>query len=260
MNAATPVEAGIASSPVEKACRILRVMGDARHGRLTDIATAARLDKATALRLLETLGREGFVVRDPTTKCYTLGREAFVLGLAAHARTDLRRRVRPGLLRLVASFQDTAILSIPAGIESVCVDLQLGSFPIRANYLDVGSRRPLGVGSGSLAILAWLSDDEIAAVLPYLADRLDRYPRFTPAFLEQQIALARRRGYVVLLDAVVERMGGVALPIRSADGRPIGALSIAALSERIDDRETALVAALRREVGLIEAGLRDGGG
>ncbi|HSD55500.1 MAG TPA: helix-turn-helix domain-containing protein, partial [Burkholderiales bacterium] len=55
------------TSSVQKACRILRAMSDARTTRLTDIAAAAGLDKATALRLLEGLAGDGFVVRDADT-------------------------------------------------------------------------------------------------------------------------------------------------------------------------------------------------
>ena len=102
-----------------------------------------------ALRLLDVLVREGFVQRDPQTKRYTLGTETFVLGAAAAARFDPRPIVRPALIRLASAFHDSTILSIPRGAESVCVDLELGSFPIRANYLEIGSRRPLGAGAGN---------------------------------------------------------------------------------------------------------------
>ncbi|HOA94145.1 MAG TPA: helix-turn-helix domain-containing protein, partial [Quisquiliibacterium sp.] len=103
------------SSSVQKACSILRVMSDARNARLTDIALAAGLDKATALRLLDVLLRNGFVVRNPANKRYSLGPEIFTLGAAAVARNDPRAVARASLIRLVRLFEDTAILSIPRG-------------------------------------------------------------------------------------------------------------------------------------------------
>jgi DNA-binding IclR family transcriptional regulator len=242
-----------APSSVQKACRILRALTDARTTRLTDIAAAAGLDKATALRLLDVLARDGFVVRDTDTKHYALGGELFLLGAAALARFDPRPVVRPSLLRLANTFEDTAILSIPSGAESICMDVEEGRFPIRANYLQVGSRRPLGVGAGSLALLAWMSDAEREAVMPAIAARLDRYPRITPALLARQAAEARRRGYVLLLDVVVERMGGIAVPIIGRDGRPVAALSVAALTDRITERERQLAVALKREAAACEA-------
>jgi len=56
-----------------------------------------------------------------------------------------------------------------------------------------------------------------------------------------------RPGYAVLLDVVVERIGGVAVPIFGADGRPIAALGIAALSDRITSRLPMLAKALKHE-------------
>lgn len=234
-------------STVERAVRILRVMSDGTKARLTDIAEAAGLDKATTLRLLEALLRDGFVERNAQTKQFTLGPELMVLGAAALKRFDPRPLVRPSLMRLTGAFEDSIVLSIPSGVESLCIDVEEGRYPIRANYLTVGSRRPLGVGAGSLALLAWMPDAEREAVLDIMAGQLGRYPRITTALLKERIAHAREHGYAVLLDVVVERMGGIAMPILGADGRPVAAISIAALSDRILGREAALAQALKRE-------------
>ena len=233
-------------------------MSDAKNARLTDIAREAGLDKATTLRLLEVLTRDGFVTRDPTTKHYSLGTEVFALGAAAQSRFDPRPIVGASLLRLAHGFEDTAMLLVPSGAEAICVALQEGTYPIRANYLEVGSRRPLGVGAGSLALFAWMPDREIEALLPVVAARLERYPRITRRVLEDLIEQSRKRGYAMLLDLVVERMGGIAMPILGADGRPVAAIAIAALTERITSREEALEAALKREVAECVAAWRHG--
>lgn len=232
--------------------RILRVMSDGSQVRLTDIAAAADLDKATALRLLDVLVRDGFVERNPRTKHFTLGPELMLLGVAALKRFDPRPLVRPSLMRLTGASEDSVVLSIPSGCESLCIDVEEGSYPIRANYLRVGSRRPLGVGAGSLALLAWMPEAERDAVLDVMASQLGRYPRITPALLQERIEQARERGYALLLDVVVERMGGIAMPILDVDGRPVAAISIAALNDRILDREAELAQALKRETTLCQ--------
>ena len=48
-------------------------------------------------------------------------------------------------------------------------------------------------------------------------------------------------------------MGGVAVPIFGADGRPSAALSIAALSDRILSRLPMLVKGLQQEAGELSA-------
>jgi DNA-binding IclR family transcriptional regulator len=243
----------VQSTSLQKACRLLRALSDTRHARLTDLAAAARVDKASALRLLDTLMAEGMVERDPETKAFSPGREWLTLQAASQRRLDMRPLVRPALIRLANTFEDTAILSVPSGWESVCLEVRLGSFPIRANYLDIGSRRPLGVGAGSLALLAALPDDEIDAVLACIEPSLKRYPLIDVAMLRRHVDATRERGYAVLLDVVVERMGGIGIALPGPDGYPLGAISIAALNERIAEREPALARALRREADAVSA-------
>ena len=67
------------------------------------------------------------------------------------------------------------------------------------------------------------------------------------ALLRERVDQARERGYAVLLDVVVERMGGIGVAILDTEGRPVAALSIAALNDRILAREPALAQALLRE-------------
>ena len=235
------------TNSAQKVCRLLRVLSTPQPLRLTDICAGSGLDRATALRLIETLVSEGFVQRDAITKCYSLGDEALVLGMAMQGRDHICDRARPSLVRLAALSGDTLLLSTRHGLESVCIDREFGSFPIRANYLDVGSRRPLGAGAGSLALLAWLPNSEVEAILKLLQPALKkRYPRITPDLLRTEIAQARERGYAMLLDVVVDQMGGIAVPILGADGKPIGAISIAALTQRITTRLSMLVPALKR--------------
>jgi hypothetical protein len=173
--------------------------------RLADVAEGSGVNKATALRLLESLIDEGFVVRDEATRRYALGDEALALGIAMQGRDHIRDRARPTLLRLAAATGDTLLLSVRSGVESVCVDREFGSYPIRANYLDLGMRRPLGVGAGSLALLAWLPDDEVETVLGLIAPRItQRHPRIS-------IELLRTRGLAVApawLCAAAGRGGG----------------------------------------------------
>jgi DNA-binding IclR family transcriptional regulator len=234
-------------SSVQKACRILGVLADAGRARLTEISVKATLNKVTTLRILEVLTREGYVERDERNKTYRLGDQSLVLASAARTRDDLRARARASMVRLAAFSEDTVLLSVRQGYEAVCIDRESGAFPIRAAYLDVGSRRPLGVGAGATAVFAWLPDDELEVLLAEVAPKLSAYPDFSEDSIRNDIEAARLRGYAIVLNRVVERMGAISVPIIGLDGRPFAALSVAALSDRLVAREAQLVAALQRE-------------
>jgi DNA-binding IclR family transcriptional regulator len=227
--------------------------------RLTEISTAAALNKVTTLRILDTLVLEGFVERVDDGKRYELGPEVLAMTASLQRRENIRDIARPSLVRLASLSQDTVLLSVRSGNESVCVDCEVGDFPIRANYLSVGSRRPLGIGAGSLALLAWLQDREIDAILEVLTSSLAAFPKLPPKVIKAEIAASRERGYTLLLDKVIDRMGGVGIPLFGPDGTPAAAISIAALSERIAARLPELVDALRREAEFIARECRSPG-
>lgn len=235
------------SSAAQKVCRILKTLSSPVPQRLTDIANGSGVNKATVLRLLEEMMLEGFVQRDASSKKYSLGEEAITLGLAMQGRDHIRDRARPSILRLADMCGDTVLLSTRSGRDAVCVDREFGRFPIRANYLDLGMRRPLGVGAGSLALLAWLPDDEIDAVLDLNQSIIEtKYPQMSIGLIKDEVVRSRERGYAMLLDVVVKQMGGVGVPIFGRDGRPFASISIAALTDRIVGRLELLVSELQK--------------
>lgn len=238
-------------SSVQKACRILSVMGEPGQKRLTEIARLTGLNKVTALRLLEILCKEGFVFRDEKRKTYNLGDEVIVLSRAARARDDLRLRARASLIRLAVYSEDTVLLSARHGTESVVIDREVGSFPIRAAYMDVGSRRPLGVGAGAMAVYGAMPSDERESVLPEISRKLSSFPNYSEEYIVSEAEETNRRGYTVVLNQIIDRMGAVGVPIVGLDGTPIGGLAIAALSDRVSSRTEQLVSALKAEAAKI---------
>lgn len=233
-------------SPVQRALAVLRALSDPDVRRMSDVARATGLDPATTSRLLDMLVQEGFATRDDKRR-YGIGPEVFQLADVGQRRVDLRQLAHPALQRLQESFEDTAVLTEASRGEAVCSDLVTGTFPVHANYVTVGTRRPLGVGAGSLAVLAWLPPAERARRLQQTARKLEHYPRLNAPSIAAEAEAARARGYVLFLDWVVAGMGGIAVPILDYDGRPVGALSVAALSERIRSREAAIARQLRQE-------------
>ena len=99
-----------------------------------------------------------------------------------------------------------------------------------------------------------MDDSEAQAVLPPVHQRLqERYPRYSAVICSiKSTARARKLGHAMLLDVVVEKMGGLGVAVRGPSGRAIAALSVAALSERVESREQELAQALAAEARAIE--------
>ena len=232
---------------IQKVCAILRVLAQSAPLRLTEIAEATSLNKATTLRILGSLIEEGFVSRVTGAKTYELGQEARVMAVGARRTVDVAELAQPSLLRLSERSADTALLSVRSGVEALYLARSVGSHPLQPNYLQIGSRRPLGVGAGSLALMVWLPDAEIDAIIDVIMPRLAKSPRITPKYLRERIVAARRHGHTVLLDAAYPGMGGVGVPVRDDTGQVVAALSVGAASDRIRRRETELAEMLKKE-------------
>lgn len=234
---------------VARVSHVLKALSEGASGgmRLSDVAGHIGLGKTTALRLLKALTDVGYVEYDDTTKLYRLGYCLFNLGTSAR-RFHIIELARPGLARLAAATGDTVFLSVRDGQQAHCVDRQTGSFPIRTLTLSVGDRRPLGVGAGSLALLAFESDAEIDRILTANQEARRPLPNFQDSHLREMITETRARGYSFNDGRIVSAMNAVGVPVLDQAGRVACALSIAAIRERMEPpRLKEMVAQLQAE-------------
>jgi len=242
---------------VDRVARIMRVMAhDAPDGwKLADISRETGFGKATTHRLIGALVDVGFLYQDDASRRYRLGINAARIGEAARQQ-ELAHRARPVLARLAAATEDTVFASLREGSSAVCVARAVGPFPIRTLTLEEGDRRPLGVGAGSLALLAALPDEAVERAIGRNAAWLADYPGFDAAVLRSLVARTRRDGYALNEGRIVSGMAAVGVPVLDTEGRPLAALSLAAIAERVGGgRLPGLLADLRREAALLAAAL-----
>lgn len=248
------------TNAIEKTCRILCALTDPKTRRLTDIAAVTGLHRVSVLRILDTLIAEKLVHREDATKEYRYGAEVHFMAASLNARLDLRTAARPSIARLAEQTGDTVQLVARSAMECVCLERESGNFPIHASSLFVGSRRPLGIGSGPLAVLSWLPPDEQEQALQYTKTRLRNYPGLSITRLRQAIVETRDRGYALVVGEVQAQIGALAMIIPDAQGHPIAALSMSMLKERVRDREDWLAQILSKEIGVVRAALESAAG
>ncbi|MBJ3778030.1 IclR family transcriptional regulator [Acuticoccus mangrovi] len=221
--------------------------------RLIDVVEASGLSVAVAHRLLAGMVAYGLVDQDAETNRYFLGLKLLSLTAGATERHGIARCAEGPLEQLAKETGDTIYLSLPSGDDSVCVDRREGSFPIRTLTLNLGDRRPLGVGGGSMALLAFQEDAFIADILARDRARRQSYG-IDDAWLEAALKEARARGYTMNDGRLIQGMSGVGVPICRADGRAVAALSLAAIADRLGGERLAwVVGLLKQAAAKIEA-------
>lgn len=240
----------------ERALALLSLVG--RGGddgvSLTAIVAASGLEKPTARRLLMALIRSRLVEQDPVSRRYRLGQEVYVLGTLAARRHGLLEQAAESLRRLSAVTGDTSFVSARHGDFVLCLHREEGSHPVRTHALQTGHQHPLGVGAGSLALLAALPQPEREAAILRLADAYAAYPGYSAETVRADVARALDAGYALNPGRVVPSSWGVGVPLRFPDGRVAGALSLAAIDSRMQpERQRELAALLHAEARAVEA-------
>jgi DNA-binding IclR family transcriptional regulator len=245
---------------IERALLLVReIAAHNRTGsRLLDLANRTGLQRPTVHRMLKCLTLENMVQQDPDSHRYFLGPMVFELGLTAAPRFNLRDICHPAMSRIADATGDTVFLTQRSGLDAVCLDRQEGSFPIKTFTLEIGMRRPLGVGTGSLAILSALGEEEVRHVIDSNTGRLPEYG-LTPTSLLAQVKRAQKLGYAVREMPSLAGVRSIGVTLHNQSGIAFAALSISAISSRMSEKRVGeLVTILKNESRLVEKQLASG--
>ena len=227
--------------------------------RIAEVVATAGLAHATCHRMLQCLQAEGLVDKDGHTRKYYLGPLVHELGLLARPRYRLSELCDSALRSLAEGTQDTVYLSERSGLEAVCTARHMGDYPIKALALDIGIRRPLGVGAGGLAILGAMDPAEAESVVQINGPRYQAFGGLTAQQMLAAVRLTRERGWS-FLDSVATP-GSAALGVALPGELAVAAISVSAISGRLpESRRAELAASMARQaarVSLLVKELRD---
>lgn len=234
---------------VGRVVAVLRALASARPSGLavTEVGKVTGLSKTTVHRLLTALVATGLVYQETDSRDYRLGSEAAFLGNSA-SEQFVAGMAFPVLERLAARTGDAVFASVREGLAAVCVARAVGAFPIKTLTLDVGDRRPLGVGAGSLALLSFVPNNEIDEIIFRNKRWLQDFEKFGADDLRPLIERTRRAGYALNEGRIVAGMNGIAVPVFGPGGSVLAALSVAAIRDRMGpERLPELVELLQAE-------------
>ncbi len=246
------IEALPGSQTVRRAMDILRLVacGQEAGVRLADIVHMSGLNRPTVHRLLKTLIDEKAIEQDPHTRRYLIGPELALLGIARTRRFPILSSAASYLAQLAQHVGDTVFLSIRHGYDSICIGRQTGHHPIQVLSIDVGARRPLGVGVSGVALLSQLAPEEVESVIDANARRLELH-HLSRDDLSERVRAARQCGYAYVPSGVRPGTSAVAVPVTAANGAPLAAVTITAMAERLSLERLPHVLALMREQAVL---------
>ncbi|MBX3677322.1 MAG: IclR family transcriptional regulator [Rhodocyclaceae bacterium] len=240
---------------LRRAASLLRTLSSrgANGWRLIDLALETGLNHGTVHRMLSCLVQERLVIQVPGSRRYSLGPMAYELGLAAAPHFALERLAASNLSKLSADCRSVVFMNLRSGFDSVCMARHAGSNALKAYTVEVGTRRPLSVSAGGVAILISLPRGEQAAIEAANLQSIGSRDKARQRAVRQMLHRSRQVGYALNLEDIIPGVVAIGMPIRGTSGVPVASISLAAPAATLDElRRTALLQRLREEARRIE--------
>ena len=237
---------------IARAAQILRALDDEPQGlSLSQLAERLELPRSTVHRVVTALSAEGLLAAASPNGRVRLGPEIARLALAS--RREIRAELRPHLQRLFDRLNETVDCAVLDGDHLRFIDQIAAPHRLRA-VSAVGATFPLHCTANGKALLAELSPEEVARVLP------TRLRRCTPATVTARAELFGELDEVRATKVAFDReehtsgISAAGIAIRDPFGA-LAAISVPMPTQRFEGRETEIAAALRDARSAILRGL-----
>jgi len=214
----------ISNQPVNRSAErmldILECLSSGKSVSLVEVAQAVQLPKSTAFRLLQTLEERRYLVRDESTKLFSLGSKVgeLVEGYYGGRFDLLRCAATRSLIELSEKYNEAVRLFVRDGGFKLCIEAIESTREVR-HIVTVGERHDLIRGAAGKVLLAHMP----------LPERLSVAEGYE---LEKQLEKVREDGYAISVGEREESLVGIAAPIFASTGEVIAAVSLSGPSAR----------------------------
>ncbi len=227
---------------IDRAAQILDCFGfDHQELSVSEIGAKTGLHRSTAHRILMALEYNDLIKQNPSTGKYHLGIKLFKLGHQAVSQLNLREICRPFLSRLMNDTKETIHLAVLDDDQVLYLDKVEGPHALRMPS-RVGRHIPTYCTSLGKAMLSCLDDQEVKSILR--RQTLKPHTENTVKNINQLLAdlrSVRKRGYAVDNEEIEIGLRCVGAPLRDYTGGMVGAISVAAPSARLSEKNTPVI-------------------
>jgi DNA-binding IclR family transcriptional regulator len=257
---ATSPDASKLNQSVQKAVTLLRATAASTDGAsVSALARAAGLPRATALRLIQTLEREGLLLRVPQADRVLLGPELIRIARQGDMGIVLREVAIGRLGELSDAIRETVTLSVASPDGSLELVHQVAGPQHLVPRSWLGQRFPLHASSSGKVLLSTYDEQRLERFLRDPLPALTAHTITTRRALREELELTRARGYASTVDELEEGLAGVSVGIAGESGVLLGTVNVSGLSQRLDEGARRRAAAHLRDVADdIEAVLQRG--
>ena len=196
---------------------------------VSELSRQLKIGKNNIFRILSALEDQGWLEQNTETKKYSLTGAMAEVAFRALSQLDIQKISLPYLHELQQSTGETSALGIRVELERMFINRVPSSYEVH-HSVPVGKRLKLWYGSGGKSILAFMTEDEIEAVLSEFNNTGDSVLAtgqvVTVASLREELARIRKQGYAVGTGERTSGVVGVSAPIFNYNQQVAGSLGV----------------------------------
>lgn len=240
-------------SSFRNALRLLNLFNlDEPELNLSEIAERLNVATSTAHRLVHTLMNNGFLVKDPISKCFRPASSILSMGNLFLAKYKLYQTAVPILENLTETTGETAHIAILKGNMVVYLYKIDSEHPVHL-LSHAGRQNPIHCTSSGQVILAFQNQAKIDSIIDQELTQYTEYTITNPKILKQQLAAIKKQGYAVSHEEMHKGVTSIAAPIKSGQGIVNASVSIAGPTSRITQLKLdSLCTLVKRAASTIE--------
>lgn len=204
---------------------------DRQTQTLSEVASHAGLTRATARRILLTLGELGYVRQNG--RGFALTPRVLDLGYSFLSSFRVVELAQQPMELLVDQVKESSSMSILDDTEIVYV-ARVPTTRIMTIALALGSRLPVYPTSMGRVLLAGLTDEGVDDYLGRVElRRLTPHTITNPTDLKERLAAVRSEGFALVDQELEEGVRSIAAPITNSRGEVIAAMNISCHAARV---------------------------
>ncbi len=214
---------------------------------LKDICSRTGISKTTAYRMLRTLEAREFLVNDPETERYHLGRATIPCAYLALSYVGFVRALHPFLEELAVTTGETVELTVGSASGAVVVDEMATAHPFRL-YRPTGRILSSLANSSFRMHVAFLPEAEQRRIVGSTQVQRTANTMTDPEKILRRLADDRARGLAYDLEEQDRGVCAVSAPVCDRDGSLKAVITVVAPAERFGPRERSEVADAVRDI------------
>lgn len=218
------------------------IVKEQRQLGISEIAQRLAINKSTAFGILRALEEQGFIVKDKSSKKYSMGEQLFELSRMIFRRTDLATIAKPFLEKLVELIEETVFMGVKEEDRLRIVQVVEAKKDLKISS-PIGTCIPITAGAAGKACLSAMNDREIEELFKKKGSLFrfaDNKPLDTEQFMKE-IYKTRRMGYAIDMEEYIKGIRAIATLIRSG-GKPVAALWAAGFTSSMSDQRLPKIA------------------